>query len=99
MGMKALAKSGKHSHYGRMLKQLISEIEAYARAAGVTPQMVLRAAVGAGWGTWDSWLADAASPTFRTADRIHAYMRANPPKGEAGAVPAPVTTPDQEDAA
>lgn len=82
-----------------MLKQLITEIEAYARATGLAPQMVLRAAVGASWGTWDSWLTDAASPTFRTGDRIREWMRANPPKGDVAPVPAPVTTPRGEDAA
>ena len=83
----------------RMLKQLISDIEAYSRATGRKPQMILRAAVGAGWGTWDAWLADSSSPTMKIGDRIRAYMLANPPKTEVSATADAHAPNSEEDAA
>lgn len=71
------------------MEHLIREIEAFASAAGITPQKLLRDAINAEWGRWDKWKAGEASPTLIVADRIHAYIaarRASP-------------TPPQEDAA
>lgn len=63
-----------------VMEQFIREIEAYAQAAQRKPQAVLRAAVGASWKSWDSWLSRRSSPTMAVADRIRDYMRANPPQ-------------------
>lgn len=62
------------------MEQLISDVEAYARAAGQKPQSVLRAAIDAGWREWDSWKAGKSSPTMARADRLRAYMAENPPR-------------------
>lgn len=64
------------------MEQFIREIEAYALATGRKPQSVLRAAVGASWGTWESWVAGKSSPTMAVADRIRAYIADNPPRTE-----------------
>ena len=61
------------------MEKLINDIQAYAAAVNRTPQMVLRLAVGSGWGVWDKWCARKASPTVEVSDRIYAYMAANPP--------------------
>lgn len=60
------------------MEQLIAEVEAYAAAREVTPQKVLRDAIGASWGQWDAWRAGKASPTMRIADRLRNFMRDNP---------------------
>jgi len=64
------------------MEQFVSQIQTYADAAGRTPQAVLRAAVGASWGTWAAWLAGKSSPTMAVADRVRDYMAANPPAPE-----------------
>ncbi|MFC0160865.1 hypothetical protein CDZ97_10270 [Mameliella alba] len=64
------------------MEQLISEIEAYARAVGRTPQAVLRAAIDAGGREWESWKAGRSSPTMARVDRLRAYMADNPPQAE-----------------
>ncbi|MBV7394579.1 hypothetical protein [Mameliella sediminis] len=64
------------------MEQLISEIEAYARAVERTPQAVLRAAIDAGGREWESWKAGRSSPTMARVDRLRAYMADNPPKTE-----------------
>lgn len=61
------------------MEQFIRDIETYAEAVGRKPQAVLRAAVGASWGAWDSWRSGESSPTMIVADRIRDYMKANPP--------------------
>lgn len=61
------------------MEQLINEISAYARQTQQTPQRILRAAIGAGWGTWSAWLEGVATPTLRTVDRVRQYMAENPP--------------------
>jgi hypothetical protein len=45
----------------------------------MTPQRVLRAAIGASWGQWDGWKAGKSSPTLRVADRLRRWMADNPP--------------------
>lgn len=60
------------------MEKLIRDIETYAQTVGLKPQTVLRAAVGAGWGAWDAWRTGKSSPTVVVADRIYAYMAANP---------------------
>lgn len=62
------------------MEKLLQDISAYAKAVGRKPQTVLRAAIGSGWGAWEEWCAGKASPTVAVADRIYAYMEANPPK-------------------
>ncbi|OOY16739.1 hypothetical protein [Thioclava sp. DLFJ4-1] len=61
------------------MEQLITEIEVYARHAGMKPQAVLRAAINAKWSSWAGWVAGTSSPTMANADRIRAWMRMNPP--------------------
>ncbi|RAP39402.1 hypothetical protein BYZ73_20720 [Rhodovulum viride] len=63
------------------MEQFIAEIEAYAAACSKTPQKVLRDAVGANWGQWDSWKRGASSPTMKVVDRLREFMTANPPPG------------------
>ena len=60
------------------MEQLISDIQAYAAQAAMKPQAVLRASINAKWSTWEGWLARASSPTLANADRIRAWMAANP---------------------
>ena len=61
------------------MEQFIRDIEAYAGAVNRKPQSILRAAVGASWGTWESWKAGKSSPTMIVADRVRAYIAENPP--------------------
>ena len=65
------------------MDQLIADIESYAAAVDRTPQSVLRAAIGAGWGEWDGWRAGTSSPTMARVDRLRNYMAKNPPKKDA----------------
>ena len=62
------------------MEQLIADVETYAARAGVPPQKVLRDAIEAGWGQWDRWKSGRSSPTMRVADRLRAWMAANPPE-------------------
>lgn len=62
------------------MEQFISEIEQYAAAVGRTPQWVLRKAVNISWSQWESWKSGRSSPTMALADRVRAYLRANPPE-------------------
>lgn len=66
------------------MEKLISDITTYAAAVGRKPQTVIRAATGHGWGVWDAWCAGRSSPTVAMADRIYAYMQANPPAQQSG---------------
>lgn len=59
------------------MDQLISDIEAYADAIGRSPQWVLRAAINAGGGEWESWKAGRSSPTMARVDRLKEYMAAH----------------------
>ena len=61
------------------MEQLLSDIEAYAKAVNKGPQAGLRAAIGAGWKEWESWKTGASSPTMARVDRLRAYMAENPP--------------------
>ena len=61
------------------MEQLVTDVRAYAAAKGQKPQKVLRDAIGAGWGQWDTWVAGGASCTLRVEQRLRAYMAANPP--------------------
>lgn len=65
------------------MENLISEIEAYARAVDRTPQAVLRQAIDAGWREWESWKSGKSSPTMARVDRLRAFMAANPPREDA----------------
>ncbi|MGO4854456.1 hypothetical protein ACEN2S_16670 [Phaeovulum sp. W22_SRMD_FR3] len=60
------------------MEQFIRDIEAYASAKRRSPQAILRDAIKANWGTWDGWCAGRSSPTMAVADRVRAYMAANP---------------------
>lgn len=67
------------------MEKLIADISAYSASVGRKPQTVIRAATGHGWGVWDAWCAGRSSPTVAMADRIYAYMAANPPAARDGA--------------
>lgn len=69
---------GKLPHIVSMEK-LISEIQSYAAAQGVTPQKFLRDVIGASWNTWQKWRDGESSPTMAVADRLRAYIADNPP--------------------
>lgn len=56
------------------MEQFIIEIEAYSKKSGVSPQRLLRDAVGAPWWMWEKWKAGDASPTMRTADKIRSHI-------------------------
>lgn len=60
------------------MEQFLSEIEAYAAARGIQPTTVVQRAVGASGATWRKWKS-GASCSLVTADRLRAYMAANPP--------------------
>lgn len=60
------------------MEQLISEIEAYCAARGITPQRLLKEAVAAQWGMWQRWKDGESSPTMKVADRIRLHMAENP---------------------
>lgn len=61
------------------MEQFLSEIEEYASAAGIVPQRVLRLTCRYSWDVWETWKSGASSPTMVNADRIRAWMAANPP--------------------
>jgi hypothetical protein len=61
------------------MEQLILELEAYAASVGRTPPAVLRAALNAGGGEWQSWTSGRSSPTLARVDRLRRYMADNPP--------------------
>jgi hypothetical protein len=77
------------------MEQLILEIEEYCRARQIAPQKLLRASIKATWGLWQKWTDGDASPTMKVADRIRAYMAANPPASDQKSP----STPTEEDAA
>lgn len=56
------------------MEQLISDIETYCAARGITPQKLLREAINAKWSQWQDWKDGKASPTVATADRLRAHM-------------------------
>lgn len=58
------------------MEQLIAEVESYAANMGVTPQKVLRDAIGANWRQWDLWKSGRSSPTMRVVDRLREHMAA-----------------------
>lgn len=64
------------------MEQLIIEIEEFCAASQIAPEKLLRVSVGATWGLWQKWKNGEASPTMKVADRVRAYMAANPPKQE-----------------
>jgi hypothetical protein len=72
------------------MEQLIREIEVYAAGRGILPATVVQNATGHGGLTWAKWQRGATC-SLRTAEKIRAYMAANPP--------ALAPTPDQGEAA
>lgn len=65
------------------MEQFISEIRTYAAAVGVKPGTVLQRAGGLSGKVWPTWEAGTATCTLAMADRIRAYMAANPPTAPA----------------
>ena len=74
------------------MEKFVSEIQAYAAAVGVKPGTVLQRAGGLGGKVWATWEAGTATCTLTMADKIRAYIAANP-------APQDATPPQAEDAA
>lgn len=72
------------------MEQFLADVRAYAAACGLEPGTVVQRAGGVSGSSWGKWESGDGSPTLRTADRIRAYMQANPP---------PVATVAERDAA
>lgn len=70
----------------------MQEIENYASARGILPATVVQSATGHSGTTWAKWQAGATC-SLRTAEKLRAYMAANPPPAE------PVSPTPDEDAA
>lgn len=60
------------------MEQFLSDVEAYAAACGLRPTTVVQRAVGASGAAWRKWKS-GSSCSLITADRVRAYMAANPP--------------------
>lgn len=75
------------------MEQLITEIRDYAALRGVKPSTVLQRGGGLSGKVWATWVAGAASCTLTMADRLRAYMAANPVRrasDPADATPEPI---------
>lgn len=59
------------------MEQLISDIEAHCAERGISPQKLLRAAINAKWGQWQSWKDGESSPTMKVVDRLRYFMAAD----------------------
>lgn len=57
----------------------MAEIRDYAAARGVKPATVLQMAAALSGTTWAKWERGAAVCSMRTAEKLRAYMAANPP--------------------
>jgi len=66
------------------MEQLINEIEQAASALGMTPQSLLRKALGASWSTWSDWASGKSSPTLATVDKLRAWIASSQPVDEEG---------------
>ncbi|SEN90322.1 hypothetical protein SAMN04489859_102153 [Paracoccus alcaliphilus] len=69
----------------RGMEQFLADIEEYCTATATTPQRLLRASIGAGWGQWQKWKDGDSSPTMIVADRVRAYMAKHSPANAEGA--------------
>lgn len=76
------------------MDKFIAEVELYAAACGLKPTTIVQRAAGVSGVAWRRWTQPEGSCTMATADRVRAYMRANP----APAISAE-TPPQAEDAA
>jgi len=70
----------------------MQEIENYALARGILPATVVQTATGHSGTTWAKWQSGATC-SLRTAEKLRAYMAANPPPAE------PTSPTPDEDAA
>ena len=75
------------------MEELVSEIESYAAARGLSPGTVVQYATDQGGRMFASWKEGRSTCTLATADRVRAYMRDNPPPK------APVEDPEDDEAA
>lgn len=60
----------------------MQEIENYASARGILPATVVQSATGHSGTTWAKWQSGATC-SLRTAEKLRAYMAANPPQADA----------------
>jgi len=63
------------------MEKFIAEVEAYASEVGSSPSTVIQKAGGGGGHSWKRWQA-GGDCSIRVAERIRAYMAANPPSME-----------------
>lgn len=59
------------------MDQLIKEVQDYSAGHGIHPSTVIQRAGCGGGKLWERWLG-GASCTLNTADKLRAYMAANP---------------------
>ncbi len=62
-----------------LMEQFLAEVRAYAVRCGIKPSTVIQNAGAGGGSSWRRWDEGKSSPTMITADRVRAYMAANPP--------------------
>lgn len=61
------------------MEQFLTDVEVYAAACGLKPTTVIQRAIGASGAAWSKWKSGQGSCSLVTADRVRAYMAANPP--------------------
>ena len=64
------------------MDEFLKEVEAYAARCTLHPSTVIQRAGAGGGNTWVRWL-NGGGCSMHTADRIRAYINANPPKLDA----------------
>lgn len=64
------------------MDKFISEVEAYASEVGLSPSTIVQRAKAGGGNTWKRWQNGGAC-SLDTADRVRAYMAANPARAKA----------------
>jgi hypothetical protein len=77
------------------MEQFITEIERDAAMLGMSPQHLLRKAVGASWKTWADWVVGKSTPTLATVDRIRAWVSRNKPANHTVCLPSSEPAVDQ----
>lgn len=60
------------------MEQFIAEVEAYATLWGLKPTTIVQRAAGVSGAAWNKWTQPGGSCTMVTADKVRAYMAANP---------------------
>ena len=61
------------------MEKLISEIEAFSCASGMSPELVLKKTGKYGWGVWAKWKAGESQCTLAMAEKIRNFIHSNSP--------------------